>query len=244
MSKRIRKISKLNKDAWLNTYADMVTLILVFFVMLYSISSLDQAKFRELIKAFTADPATIEQIRLEEELLEGNKADQKSDIQDLDDLYEHLKNYIETNNLQASVQVEKGKDLVYVRFMSTLFFEADKAVLKTGGETILDFVGRALGEVEPHIKFIRIEGHTAEAAKGTSTVDDRELSTDRANEVLKYLEVTYIKEPTKLMAVGYGMYRPVAPNDTEANRAKNRRVEILIANEDKIYDLNDDIIDN
>lgn len=259
MSKRIGKKRKLNKDAWLNTYADMITLILVFFIMLYSISSTDQEKFRLLVKAFTADPKTIEQIRLEENELKegnldmdpgGNEGDQITEIHDLEELYMHLKSYVESNNLQDSVQIEKGKDLVYVRFMSTLFFEADRAVLKAGGKNILDFVGKALEEVEPNIKFIRIDGHTAEAAKGTSTVDDRKLSTDRANEVLKYLEATYIKEPSKLMAVGYGMYRPVAPNDTESNRAKNRRVEILIANEDqlqdeldKIYDLNNGTTD-
>jgi chemotaxis protein MotB len=120
--------------------------------------------------------------------------------------------------------------------MSSLFFEADKAVLKQGGTEILDYVGKALGQVEPYIKFIRIDGHTAEAAPGTSRVDNRELSTDRANEVLKYLENNYIGHPEKLMAVGYGLYRPIAPNDTEQNRAKNRRVEILIAQEDALQD--------
>ena len=90
--------------------------------------------------------------------------------------------------------------------------------------------------------------YTADAPPGTSQVDDRELSTDRANEVLTYLEENYINDPSKLMAVGYGLYKPVAPNDTEANRAKNRRVEILVAQEDalqdeldKIYGLENDI---
>ena len=254
---RIRKASKVNKDAWLNTYADMVTLILVFFVLLYSMSSIDKEKYQMLVKAFTSDPNTIEQL----ENIENSSNDQdkngaavgntgqghENNIQNLDQLYFYLKDYIDKNDLQDSVQIEKSDNLVYVRFMSSLFFEADKATLKPGGTAILDYVGKALGSVEPYIKFIRIEGHTAEAAPGTSKVDDRKLSTDRANEVLSYLESNYIKDPAKLMAVGYGLYRPIAPNDTEANRAKNRRVEILVAQEDalqdeldKIYSLNND----
>lgn len=247
---RERKISKVNKDAWLNTYADMVTLILVFFVLLYSMSSMDQQKYRMLVKAFTADPKTIEQIQdLEDQenqsknqgkdkggAADGPNQGGESQIENLDQLYTYLKAYVDSNDLKDSVQIEKGENLVYVRFMSSLFFEADKAVLKPGGTRILDYVGKALGQVEPYIKFIRIDGHTAEAPPGTSQVDDRELSTDRANEVLTYLEDNYIKDPSKLMAVGHGLYKPIAPNDTEANRAKNRRVEILVAQEDALQD--------
>lgn len=239
---------KVNKDAWLTTYSDMITLILVFFILLYSMSSIDKEKYQMLVQAFTADPLTLQQLQeLQDQGGGGGKGqdpdggadgDQDLDgkIQNLDELYSYLKHYVDVNNLENSVQIEKGDNLVYVRFMSSLFFEADKAVLKPGGTTILDFVGKALGEVEPYIKFIRIDGHTAEAARGTSRVDNRELSTDRANEVLKYLESHYIKNPAKLMAVGYGLYRPIAPNDTEENRAKNRRVEILIAQEDALQD--------
>lgn len=246
---RKQKSKKLNKDAWLNTYADMITLILVFFILLYSMSTIDQEKYEMLVEAFTSDPVTLEKIRqmnLEEMNQGGGEGAQENDsqdgtkdggkIDDLDKLYNYLKSYVEENNLQNSVQIERGENLVYVRFMSSLFFEADRAVLRTGGVEILDYVGKALGEVEPYIKFIRIDGHTAEAAPGTSKVDNRELSTDRANEVLRFLERFYIQDPSKLMAVGYGYYRPVAPNDSEANRAKNRRVEILIAQQDSIQD--------
>ena len=67
-------------------------------------------------------------------------------------------------------------------------------------------------------------------------MNNRDLSTERANAVLKYLESHYIKDPSKLYAVGYGLHRPVAPNDSEENRAKNRRVEILVGRYDTLQE--------
>ena len=125
---------------------------------------------------------------------------------------------------------------LYRKFMSTLFFEPNKSVLKPGGKGILNWVGEALARVEPMVKFIRIDGHTAEASPGNDTVNNRDLSTERANEVLKYLESNYVKDPYKLYAAGFGLHRPVAPNDSEENRAKNRRVEILVGKNDPLQE--------
>jgi chemotaxis protein MotB len=250
---RTRTKQKVNTDAWLNTYADMITLVLIFFILLFSMSSIDQEKYRLLVKAFTADREALEQLMQyenefgegDDELAEMELGDIELDeIDDLDALYLYLRNYVQENNLQASVQVHKGDNVVYVRFMSTLFFEPNRAVLKQGGKDILDQVGEALAQVEHIARFIRIDGHTAEASPGNDTVNNRDLSTERANAVLKYLESNYIKDPSKLYAVGYGLHRPVAPNDSEENRAKNRRVEILVGRYDtlqeeleKIYEL-------
>lgn len=260
--------SSVNKDAWLGTYGDMITLILVFFVLLYSMSTIDQQKYRLLVKAFTADKDTLEQLAMEEAMEEGeymdpdlttaelgqsgeqnenteqsqsqsqsqSQAEQIENIESMQDLYEYLQQYVKENQLQDDIQVAKGRDMVYLRFTSTLFFQPNKALLLPGGKDILDDVGPALHMVEPEIKVLRIDGHTAESAPGDNTVNDRDLSTERANEVLKYLEEYYITDRAKLMAVGYGRYRPVASNDTEENRAKNRRVEILVSKVDIIQD--------
>lgn len=241
---RERKKTEVNKDAWLNTYADMITLILVFFILLFAMSTIDQEKYRLLVKAFTADPSTLEQLSL----LEGDEGEIEEpisvdpgdvsleEIQELDDLFAYLRQYVRDNGLEDSVQVEKTDDVVYVRFMSTLFFEPDRSVLKQQGAEILDAVGAAISRVESVARFIRIDGHTAEAGGDEHTVNNRDLSTERANVVLKYLEFRYVKDPSKLYAVGYGFYRPVAANDSEVNRAKNRRVEILVGKKDALQD--------
>ncbi len=244
MRTRGQKKNKRN-DVWLNTYADMITLILVFFVLLFSISSVDKEKYKLLVRAFTTDPSTLEQL-MENGLKQGNgdvgegiSADENiglNEIGDLDELYLYLKGYVKENNLEAAVQVGKNENIVYVRFMSTLFFEPNRAVLKENGKIILARVGEALAQVESIIRFVRIDGHTAEASRGNDTVNNRDLSTDRANEVLKYLEADFITDPSKLYAVGYGLHRPVAPNDSEENRAKNRRVEILVGKQDPLQD--------
>lgn len=237
---------QINKDAWLGTYSDMITLILVFFILLYSISTIDEQKYRLLVKAFTADKQTLELLAMEEleqkgeEVPTGSEAAENpatlEEIQDLDDLYEYLQQYISENNLEDSIQVAQGQDMVYIRFMSTLFFQPDKAILLPGGKDILDDIGPALHMIENTVKVIRIDGHTAESAPDGGLVNDRDLSTSRANEVLKYIESYYIEDRAKLMAVGYGRYRPVAPNDTAENMAKNRRVEILVSRVDIIQD--------
>lgn len=245
-----RKRKPVNVDAWLNTYADMITLVLVFFILLFSMSSMDKEKYKLLVRAFTSDPATIEQLMKESNDIEGlpdtpdglnmdmeDLEDIKLDeIEDLDELYKYLKKYVKDNDLEASVQVERNENIVYVRFMSNLFFEPNKSRLKTGGKLILSDVGTALAHAEKIARFIRIDGHTAEASPGNDTVNNRDLSTERANVVLKYLESGFIREPAKLFAVGYGLHRPIAPNDSEENRAKNRRVEILVGKEDPLQD--------
>ncbi len=249
-----KEASKPNKDAWLNTYADMITLILVFFVLLYSISTVDQSKYRLLVKAFTADKDTLEQLAMEDAMENGEyldsdlnsavnqdsqdnkQAESVEDIHDLQGLYEYMQKFVEEHELQDQMSVAKGNDMVYIRFTSTLFFQPNRAVLLPGRKYILDQVGPALHMVEDRVKVIRIDGHTAESAPGDNTVNDRDLSTERANGVLKYLESLYITDRAKLMAVGYGRYRPIASNDTEANMAKNRRVEILVSEVDIIQD--------
>lgn len=247
---KTRNRKPVNVDAWLNTYADMITLVLVFFILLFSMSSIDKEKYKLLVKAFTADPATIEQLMEESKDIEGlpntpegSETDTEAiedikvdEIEDLDELYKYLRNYVRENGLEASVQVEKNENIVYVRFMSNLFFEPNRARLKEGGKVILNEVGIALANAEKIARFIRIDGHTAEASPGNDTVNNRDLSTERANVVLKYLESNYITEPAKLFAVGYGLHRPIAPNDSEENRAKNRRVEILVGKHDPLQD--------
>lgn len=234
MGKRSKNKKAVNKDAWLNTYADMITLILVFFILLFSMSTIDVEKYKKLVEIF--NPAAVFETTgsaaESDAATSPNEDITVEEIVDLEDLYQYLSQYTKENGLEDAVSIEKHDKAVAIKFMSSIFFEPDSARIKAGGQQILADIGLAFKAVEPTVRSIRIDGHTAQA---DSPVDDRDLSSDRANEVLRFFQNGYISDPSKLLSVGFGQYRPVAPNDTEENRAKNRRVEIIISETDDFF---------
>jgi len=234
MGKRSKNKKAVNKDAWLNTYADMITLILVFFILLFSMSTIDAEKYKKLVEIFNPSEVfeTTGSATESDGATSPNEDITVEEIVDLEDLYQYLSQYTKENGLDNAVSIEKHEQAVSIKFMSSIFFEPDSARIKAGGQQILGDIGLAFKAVEPTVKSIRIDGHTAQA---DSPVDDRDLSSNRANEVLRVFQNGYISDPSKLLSVGFGQYRPIAPNDTEANRAQNRRVEIIISETDDFF---------
>jgi chemotaxis protein MotB len=233
--------------SWLDTYGDMITLVLTFFVLLYSMSSISQEKFQYIAQAFSSMGNVINavvagEVKVDEplgNLVEEAQLNAGETPQNFDQLYQYLKQYVEENNLSQSVEVTKGAANVFLKFRDNVFFNPDSDVLRQEGKDILTGISGGIKAVDKYILGIRVNGYTAEAEN--STVNDRDLSTGRANAVLKYLEALNIVENAKYSASGYGKYRPVAPNDTEENRRLNRRVEIIIARNDVDYS-NPDVI--
>lgn len=229
---------------WLGTYSDMVTLLLTFFILLFSMSSVDATKFQELIKAFKNTGEETNQIVLTPEgngdqmgtnKGEGSVSKENTDAtkeplpSEFNELYEYIKEYVEENNMSGSVDVQKGDSNVFVRFKDNLFFKPNSSTLQPGGTDILSFLGDCFKSLDDEILAIRINGHTATVPNSVKTPGfDRTLSTDRANKVLIYLEESKHIAPKKLIAIGYGRNYPVASNDTEDGRSKNRRVEIMV----------------
>jgi len=233
-------------DSWLNTYADMVTLLLTFFVMLFTMSSIDAEKWKVLVKAFGSRDGEEHQIVLVE-VEEGkglitSSGDAMPDLTDVPDdvlpidfnqLYQYIKKYVEDNDLDASVTLEKGENSVFIRFQDNVFFDPDKSDLRKESIPLLSYMGDCFLAVEDQILSIRINGHTA-TVPGTMKKPgfDRTLSSDRANSVLLYFEEDKKFDPKKLISIGYGRNYPIAGNDTEEDRKKNRRVEIMILSKD------------
>lgn len=222
----------------MDTYGDMITLVLTFFVLLYSMSNMDQSKWTLIATYFSQgktevrvvgepDPENAPNEIYEEEVPEVEEYDE---IIDFEDFYLYLKEVVTTNELQASVSVEMSNTGVYMRFRDNVFFAGDSDVLLDEGKYILDIISDGIRSVNERIYAIKVSGHTAGASN--SDVNEWSLSSGRANSVINYMLGLDVCDPDKFSSAGYGKYRPVEDNDTEEGRRQNRRVEIIFVRND------------
>lgn len=251
---------------WLDTYSDMVTLLLTFFVMLFAMSTMDSAKWQKLVKAFATNkqataiiqqstqttPVTVSGLdsalgSASGENDGGNSVSSSSSDGKMtfDDLYKYIKGYVDQKGIGGSVEVHKGDGYTFITFQNSIFFNGDSAVLRDEGKGILDYLCDGLGKVSNEIQEVRFYGHTArvdEHKTAQMLAADRTLSSNRANNVLLYVQFKNVVEPKKMVSEGYGEYRPLVPHDgTEATRVKNRRVEIYISKSGSVSKSLDDI---
>lgn len=218
---------------WMATYSDLVTLLLTFFIMLYSMSTIDAQKYAAIVASFSkqmnpevyyqqGSPDSNDDINGIPDSLDDSNADE------LDELYTMLQQYVDQNELGDQVQLNKSEEYVFIRFSDSVTFRGYSDILEPSGKKILDVLAGGLKTVDEYIEEVIIAGHTAAVEYDTTDID-RSLSTNRANVVLKYLEDKNVIDPAKYLAIGYGMYSPIADNSTTEGRAKNRRVEIFIS---------------
>lgn len=224
---------------WMDTYGDMVTLLLCFFVMLYSMSTMDKEKWIALVESFNPDAVT-EQNPGGHEI--SNVTQQQVDA-DIEALYQAMQQYVQQENLTAQISITKGSGYVFVSFDNTVFFDGDSYTLRDDGKVVLDQVANAIAQVSESIDEIRVLGHTAQEVPDSPNdpAEDRFLATNRAAVVTVYLQEKNIIDPSRLVSVGYGQWRPVAENDDATGRAQNRRVELLVTGLDVESSMGDDI---
>ena len=222
---------------WMDTYGDMVTLLLCFFVMLFALSTIDAQKWQQIVQSF--NPDAIEQVQQPEESTPqgteppGSPSDdltQEEIDQNIEELYQTMQQYVQENGLSDRISFGKGNGYVFISFADTVFFNGDSYVLLDAGKQILDKIAVSIADVSSSIDEIRIMGHTAQALpdEENSPEVDRFLASNRATVVTVYLQEKNIIDPARLVSVGYGQWRPVSPNDIEENRKKNRRVEMIV----------------
>lgn len=239
MARRSRNNDEPKKGApeWMTTYGDMVTLLLCFFVLLFAFSEIDVNKFRAIIKSFqgslgilesgtTVEPSEYISAALEEELT----TKQEKEIEDFKKLEEKLQEYLEEKGLDSDVMVTLEPRGLVLRFQDNVLFDSGKADLKEYPKTILKQIVEFFDEPEFIDKAIRVEGHTDNVPTGRNSKypTNWELSFARAGTVVRYFVEELGVDPHRVSGSGYSKYHPVAPNDTKENKAKNRRVEIVI----------------
>ena len=227
---------------WMDTYGDMVTLLLCFFVLLYSISTIDQQKWMWVVQSFNKDAiVSITETPVgpdgDNEDVGGSALPITDDVDHaMEALYEFLAEYAQ-NNQDASISVSRGDGYVFISFDDTVFFDGDSYILRKEGQEILDNIIVGLNTAGPYIDELRILGHTAQrVANAPNPVPgDRYLASNRATTVTIYLQQRIDStqlDPGRLVSVGYGQWRPISSNETGETRAKNRRVELVVTGQD------------
>ncbi len=223
--------------SWMDTYGDMVTLLLCFFVMLYSMSNLDQQKWEVFVKSIFPNSDDLEQVAINENISEGEydvsgqlEMEEEPDVDgELEDLYLVLVKKLNESGVEG-VSVSQGEGYTFISFENQAFFNGDSSTLTEEAKQVLDVFSDIIAPEAERISQIEIMGHTAQARpdQPNNVRTDRLLSAMRSAEVAAYIQSKDIIEPSKLVGISYGQFRPVASADTREGRAKNRRVEFLI----------------
>ncbi|MGE0616370.1 MAG: flagellar motor protein MotB [Bacteriovoracia bacterium] len=242
-----------NHERWLVSYADFITLLFAFFVIMYAISQADLAKFKtvseSIRKAFGASgPVGMIDLHgqgggttvnpLDEAAQPAGRvldlpagkvhtaADPDPELQNLKELMEEAISIdVAASSLNDSQMIFEGKNLI-VKLAVKDFFGAGKVGVEQDLLPLLDRIGRILANSD---RVLRIEGHSDESEEKTpGFAGGWELSAARAAWVAKYWMGRFHIDPLRLGVVGYSHFRPLRKGGTEWDRAANRRIEIVI----------------
>ncbi|MGG3915005.1 flagellar motor protein MotS [Rossellomorea vietnamensis] len=218
---------------WMVTFSDLITLILVFFILLFSMSQIDIVKFRTIADSFQQRqilefyPSVISFDNPSAEPdMESEESKRREAEQDLNALLSNIQSYLKENKLSDVVVATRSERGVVLVLQEQALFASGEAKVLPDAYPFLDKVGVLLSEIP---NFVKVEGHTDNRPINTYRFPSNwELSSARASSVVRYLITTEDLDPKRFIAVGYGDTRPVAPNDKVENLQKNRRVEVII----------------
>jgi chemotaxis protein MotB len=235
-------------ETWLIPYADMLTLLLALFIVLFAMSEIDANKFKQMASAFrneftsgtgvmeeqatipTPDSNPIPDAKLGDKLSEAeqDRMDKaKKELEALEELQKKINAYIQSNKLTSSLQTQLTENGLLITILDNALFDSGSAVVKPGSREI----GKKLSEllVTNPPRNIVIAGHTDNVPISTPSIQSNwELSAFRGINFMRVLLENPALKPKQVSASGYGEYRPKADNKTAEGRAKNRRVEVLV----------------
>lgn len=241
--------------AWMNTYGDMVTLLLTFFVLLFSFSTIDAQKWEQIVSSLSGTPYVAiqaldpAQVHAETEPVDNSswevpkesQAPQPTPSSQPDDpgkaererrfeeLYQNIKTYISTNNLETLLKAQKEHDTILIRMTDRALFDSAKVDILPEAQKMLQEICIIINTYNDLIETIWVEGHTDSVPISSAKYrDNSDLSAMRATSVRRYMLGIIKIDPSKIVPVGYGEYRPVDTNKTNEGKANNRRVDFVI----------------
>ena len=258
MSRRRAAAGHGNRERWLVSYADFITLLFAFFVVLYASSQVDKRKVGKLAMAIQVafqqlgvfDTSNTQIPLNDSEAIPFSKiqvVENSERTADLERFVQPMKGVLTpiTNapmkDIQADlekalapeikrhvVEIKPTREGLVVSLREMGFYESGSALMRPSSRGAVDRLAAILG---PRTESLRIEGHTDNIPIHNSQyASNWELSTARASELIKLFVERYHFNPVRLSAAGYGEFHPVASNDTAEGRARNRRVDIVILN--------------
>ena len=234
-----------NHERWLLTYSDLITLLMIFFVVMYASSTVSTDKYKKLSQSLNVafegnngktiigdntaisieDPSTkvIDKMIEDSKLSQDNKTFEENKMELIK---KNVDKYLKQNGLSAVVSTKIDERGLQVSLKSTLLFDIGKAEIKPESIKKLISIGKILNKVD---NYVRIEGHTDSTPINNYEFSSNwQLSAFRATNVTELLISKAGIQPQKISAVAYGENRPVATNSTEIGKAKNRTVDIII----------------
>lgn len=234
-------------ETWLIPYADLLTLLLALFIVLFATSKVDLKKFDELMISFNSvlnggngvfeksslipigtNTAQKAKIEAADKTVKKQQLEQmQKEMQDLENLKKKIDAYIEKNGLNNQLQTTLNKQQLVLKISDNALFPSGSANVKPEAQKLASNIATLL-EQYPQYEVI-VSGHTDNRPIHTAEFESNwDLSTGRALNFMKILIQDNTLDQKRFSAVGYGEFRPVDSNDTEEGRAKNRRVEVSI----------------
>ena len=232
--------------SWMDTYGDLVTLLMTFFVLLYSMSSIDSAKWDVFVRSIFPNGRPGD--KSAEQIIINGQATNKDELagaigdsgapentvptENMNELYLQIAQALNAAGIDG-VEVSRGQDYTFVVFKDKAFFAGDSSVITPQGQETLSIFCDTIAPDANKLSQVNVMGHTAQAdpERANNPRNDRILSVMRAAEVCLFIQGRGIISPDKLVSIGYGQFHPIADNATSEGRAKNRRVEILLIDE-------------
>lgn len=237
MARKTKHDDHENLERWLVSYADFMTLLLAFFVVMYSISQVNEGKYRtfsdSLITAFNMPSQERKSVLTKDELL--NKplkqnsakevAKRRQEVVKMKSIADNVLKAMESLVKEGKVKVAQTPRGLEIEINASVLFPPGEAYLQTQSLQVLSSVGRVLASIPNRIE---VEGHTDNLPISSPIFPSNwELSSARASSVVRLFMDTGVSGD-RLTVIGYADHRPVGPNDNEINRAKNRRVNVMI----------------
>jgi chemotaxis protein MotB len=227
-----------NHERWLVSYADFITLLFAFFVVMYSISSINEGKYKvlsdSLTGVFNQPDRAIKPIPLSEQLPRITEPDRsmvdegsvQSSVDDLQSITSSVREAFGDLIQSGQLKVSGNELWIEIELSSSLLFTSGDAIPNNSAFDIIEKVAKILA---PYENPVHVEGFTDNLPIQTAQFPTNwELSTARAASIVRLLAMDGVN-PGRLAAVGYGEFQPVADNTTAEGRGRNRRVVLVIS---------------